>query len=378
MKVTQVKDIVNQMTQEYLGQSDLVNEDLSNIVDVGKTLLSSVDDVENFTRKLIDRIGKVVFVDRPYSGRALSVLKDGWEYGSIVEKIDCGIPEAEDNDTWNLVDGQNYDQDTFHVPPVNSATFFNKKNTFDIAISTAEEQVKSAWTSASELNAFFSMINTMIETSMTIKTDALIGSTINNFMGAVINANKNVDLLGNYNTLAGTSLTPAEALMNTDFLKYASKEISLYVNHMGDVSTIFNLAGRVRHTPKDRLHLILLDEFAKSSDVYLQADTFHNELTKLPLFETVSYWQGSGTTYDITDTSTIDIKATAYDGSTVDVKKSYILGCAFDDEALGVWNTNRRVTKHYNARSEFINSWYKFDAHHFNDYRENMVVFTLG
>ena len=87
MKMTQVYEILNAITSEILGDSIIVAEDLSNIVDVGKAYENMENGLDNFVRALNDQIGRVVFVDRVYRGRVPSVLMDGWEYGSIMEKI---------------------------------------------------------------------------------------------------------------------------------------------------------------------------------------------------------------------------------------------------------------------------------------------------
>ena len=186
MNVEQIYQVVNTVTSEVLGQSGIVQEDLSNIVDVGQTIanLSSAA-FENYTRTLIDHIGRVVFVNRPYAGSAPSVLMDAWEYGSILEKIQAEMPTAQANDSWQLQDGQTYVQDTFRKPNV-SAKFFNNRTTFETQMSFAERQVKSAFDSASQLNAFFSMLDTAIYNGQTVKTDALIMRTINNAIATTI------------------------------------------------------------------------------------------------------------------------------------------------------------------------------------------------
>jgi len=101
MKVTQLKDILGTVTNEVLGKEDVLAEDLSNLVDVGNQIVDS-ENVDNYVKKLIDRIGKVIFVNRLYAGGVPSVLMDSWEFGSIVEKISADMPEADENDSWNL------------------------------------------------------------------------------------------------------------------------------------------------------------------------------------------------------------------------------------------------------------------------------------
>lgn len=390
MQVAQIYDIVNDITSEILGESAVVEEDLSNIVEIGEAIsnLGSAA-FENYTRSLIDRIGKVVFVNRPYSGTAPSVLMDSWEYGSILEKIQAEIPEATANESWELQDGYVYEQDVFTKPNV-SAKFFNSKTTFEIPMSFAERQAKSAFDSVSQVNSFFSMIDTSIYNGQTVKTDGLIMRVINNAIANTINDEfaggsgydagtgvRAVNLLYLYNEAnSGNTLADLEeAMFKPEFIRFAAYTMSLYQARMRKLSTLFNIGGKARFTPADRLHFVMLDDFAKAADVYNQSDTFHEQFTKLPNAETVPYWQGSGTMYDIDSISSINVVVNTESGSTATIDVSGILGVMFDRDALGVCNQDRRVTTHYNARAEFFNNWYKIDAQYFNDYNENVVVF---
>lgn len=312
MKVTQLKEIVNSVTSEVLGKTDVVNEDLTNLVDVGNEIFNT-ENVDNYVKKLIDRIGQVIFVNRLYAGGVPSVLMDSWEYGSVVEKISADMPEADENDSWNLQNGQTYSQDTFYQPKV-SAKFFNSKVTFDVKLSFTTEQVKESFSNVNELNGFISMLETGVKNSMTVKLDGLIMRTINNMTGQILNsANglQKVNLLTEYNAVSGQTLTANKALMDKDFLKFASLTIKKYQARITKMSTLFNAGGKARFTTTDNLHTVLLSDFADSAEVYLLSDTYHNDTVSLPNHETVPYWQGSGKSYAFNDISKIDVKIDA-------------------------------------------------------------------
>lgn len=379
MKVTQLKDIVNNVTSEVLGKENVLAEDLSNLVDVGNEIVDS-ENVDNYVKKLIDRIGKVIFVNRLYAGGVPSVLMDSWEFGSIVEKISADMPDAEENDSWQLQDGQTYSQDTFYQPKV-SAKFFNSKVTFDVKLSFTTEQVKESFASVNELNAFLSMLETGVKNSMTVKLDGLIMRTINNFTGQIINsgqAMQKVNLLADYNTATGQTLKANKALLDKDFLKYASLVIKKYQARITKMSTLFNQGGKARFTNINDLHTVLLSDFADSAEVYLMSDTYHNDTVSLPQHETVPYWQGSGKNYDFNSISSIDVKINAGNKTAKEIKQTGIVGVMFDTNALGVSNLNQRTTTAYNARAEFYTNFYKMDAGYFNDLNENFVVFYIA
>lgn len=378
MKVTQIKDLVNSSLKEVNGSSQLLKEDLSNVVDIGKELLNN-DDVDNFVKKLVDRVGKTVFNDRVYQGSAPSVLMDAWEYGSVVEKIDSDLPKVEENDSWKLEDGKSYDQDIFYQPKV-SAKFFNSKVTFDIPMSFTKMQVESAFSSATELNSFISMLMVKTQNAMTVNLDGLIMKTINNFTANVINAKKGmqvVNLLDLYNKTAQTKVTVDNALTSPDFIKFANLTINTYRDRLTKMSTLFNEAGLNKFTPVDNQHLVILSDLASASKVYLESDTYNQDNVKINNYDTVPYWQGSGTTYGFKDTSKIDI-AIKDGAQTKEIIQTGILGVLFDTSALGVSCQNPRTTTAVNARAEFYTNFNKYDAMYYNDLNENFVVFMIA
>ena len=378
MKVTQIKDLVNSSLKEVNGSSELLKEDLSNVVDIGKELLNN-DDVDNFVKKLVDRVGKTVFNDRLYQGSAPSVLMDAWEFGSVVEKVDADLPNVEENDSWKLEDGKSYDQDIFYQPKV-SAKFFNSKVTFDIPMSFTKMQVESAFSSPSELNSFISMLMVKTQNAMTVNLDGLIMKTINNFTANVVNAKKGmqvVNLLDLYNKTAQTKVTVDNALTSPDFIKFANLMINTYRDRLTKMSTLFNEAGLNKFTPVDNQHLVILSDLASASKVYLESDTYNQDNVKINNYDTVPYWQGSGTTYNFKDTSKIDVAIK--DGSqTKEIIQTGILGVLFDTSALGVSCQNPRTTTAVNARAEFYTNFNKYDAMYYNDLNENFIVFMIA
>lgn len=384
MEVQQIYQLVNNATESILGETAVLSEDLSNIVDIGTSVFNS-NAVDNYVHSLLDHIGRMVFVNRPYSGGAPSVLMDAWEYGSVLEKVRSEMPEATENETWELVDGQSYDPNIFYQPQV-SAKFFNKRVTFEVPRSITEKQVKESFSNREQYNAFVSMLYNDVDKAMTVRTDSLIMRTINNMIGETLydfsssgayggsTSATVVNLLYEYNTKFSASLTPSAALTEPAFLRYASMRMSMYITRMSKISSLFNIGQNARFTPSELLHVVLLDEFASAADVYLQSNTFHNNFTELPNHEIVPFWQGSGLSYNFTDTSSINIKT----ASGHDVSASGIIGVMFDRDALGVSNYNRRVTSQYNGKAEFFNNWFKMDAGYFNDMDENFVVFIMA
>lgn len=391
MEVKQIYDLMNNVTGEVIGKSDLLKEDLSNVVDIG-TEVFNASAVDKYVKSLVNHIGKVIFVNRPYSGNVPSVMMDSWEFGSILEKISADLPTATENESWELTDGTDYSPNVFHQPKV-SAKFFNDMITFEIPMSFTERQVKQSFSSAAQLNGFMSMLYNSVDKAMTVKIDSLIMRTINNMIAETLLADyttgtgksktvadlgsksgiKAVNLLKLYNDRFSQTLTAEKALTTAEFIRFASMQMSLYIDRMSKMSTLFNAGGKDRFTSSDMLHVVMLTDFKAASGSYLQSDTFHENYVALPNAETIPYWQGSGTAYDFNSVSSINIKT----ASGTDIQASGILAVMFDRDALGVTNLDRRVTTQYNAKAEFFNNFYKFEAGYFNDLNENFVVFFV-
>lgn len=396
MTVNQIYTLMNTVTGEILGKSDIVAEDLSNVVDIGKELFSNTD-VDNYVKSLVNHIGKVIFVNRPYAGNVPSMIMDSWEFGSVLEKIQADMPAATENKSWELTDGQSYDPNVFYQPKV-SAKFFNSRVTFEVPMSFTEKQVKDSFSSAAQLNGFVSMIYNAVDKAMTVKIDALIMRTIDNMIGQTLHAEFPAVTNGDYSKVSGIkavnllklfndhrkaqgidlALTAEEAITDPDFIRFASYTMGVTADRMTKMSTLFNIGKKERFTPADALRVVMLSDFQKAAKTYLYSDTRHSELVTLPDAETVPYWQGSGQNYSFAKTSAINVKINTGAEAATAVTASGILAVMYDKDAMGVCNSDRRVTTNYNAKAEFYNNFYKYDASYFNDMNENFVVFFVA
>lgn len=384
MEVKQIYAIMNSITKEMLGDTIVVAEDLSNIVELGNQF-EDVVGLDNYVRKLPDHVGRIVFVDNKYEGRAPQILMDSWEYGSIMEKIATRIPEAVENEDWQLNDGQSYDPNVFHAPDV-YGEFWNKRVIFEIDMSITRKQVKSSFQNVTQLNSFLSMILNAIETSLTVKLDALIMRTINNMIGETMynefpmgtysggSGVKAVNLLYLYNQKYSASLTADDAPTTPEFIRFAVYTMKNYIDRVKVLSNVFNIGGESRFTSASKLHVAMLSELKNGADVFLQSDTFNKEYTALPNADSIPYWQGSGTDYAFSSTSAVKIKT----ASGHDVDMSGVLAVMFDRDALGVSNLDKEVRTHYNEKADFWNYFYNAFAGYFNDTNENFVVFYVA
>lgn len=392
MKIEQVYSLVNQSTKDILGETDIVKQDLSNIVDIGTSIINS-NNVDNYVKSLVDHIGKVIFVTRPYAGSVPNVLMDKWEFGSVLEKISADLPDAVENKSWELTNGVDYSPNVFYKPIV-SAKFYNSKVTFEVDMSFTEKQVKESFSNAEQLNAFVSMLYNAVERSMTVKIDSLVMSTINNAIAQVVNhampdvsdgnysqatsTPQAINLLKVYNDTFTKTLTKTTCLRDTDFLKWCCIMLSTYAKRLSRMSTLFNVGGKPRFTPKEDLNIIMLQDFYANMRVNLASDTYNKEDLLLPTdITTIPYWQGSGNDYSDSKVAKINVAIKTGESTTKDIEMNGIMAIMFDRNALGVCNMDRRVTTNYNPKAEFYNNFYKFDCSYFNDLDENFIVFFI-
>lgn len=394
MKVEQVYSIANDAVAQALGEKAVAVIDAATLVDAGSAVFDA-NAVEPYAKALVNVIGRDVFVNRPYSPVAPSVYMDEWMYGSVMRKTQMDMPSATINESWELVGGASYDPNIFYTPTI-SVKYFNKRSTFEVPISITEDQIKQSFRSAEDLNSFISMIHTAVENAVAVRLQELTLATIGHMIGTTLNDaypdpadstpytgagnTRAVNLLALYkaaNSDAAT-MTAAQAITDPGFLRFAALHITLTADRMRVMSTLFNIDGKERHTPADRLNITMLSNFARGADVYLQSDTFHDELTALPTSEKVPYWQGPGTDYGFDSVSKIHTNIDDRSGGTEEVVASGILAVMWDRYALGITNFDRRTTTNYNSKAEFMNYWHKSTMGYFNDTQENCVVFFVA
>lgn len=386
MQVKQIAPLVNSITQEMTGEIPLLNEDLGNVVDVGTAIFGL--DYDRFTRDLVDHIGRMIFVNRVYDKGMLPLLRDGWEYGSVLQKVHyVKLPEASENETWELNNGQSYDPNIFYGSDV-ASKFFTKRVTFEVDISLVEEQVKSAFDNSGQLAAFIAMIETAVDNSITIKLRGLEKRTINNMIAETLHndipdagytnytGNRVVNLLKLYNTAFTKTLKADAALYDGDFLRFSASVIRKIPRRLSELSTLYNVGGAERFTPPDRLDIIMLNDFKENLGVYLYDANgqFLTDNLRLPNSYSVSYWQGPGQSYDFDDISSI--KVTTASGH--EVTASGIVGIMYDHDAMGISNLKRKTTSNYNPKADFTNYFHKAFAGYWNDLNENLVIFMVA
>ena len=386
--ITQIPSIVNDAVADALGKNATLSDlDSTDIVSMGKAI-AQFDAYEGFFKSLTNRIVRTVYFVRTYEGSDRKILRDEHEYGAFVQKVYYSGVEASDNPTYDYsgTDGAFVQQSPYGVEQVVTVEtlIYGGKGTWTLEIVRPIPQIATAFTSEAAMLAFIDGMYMYVDNQFKLEEERLVALAANTSMANCIVNGKARNLLAEYNTAhAGNTLTVAQALESADFLKYASKEISRTIDNMGKMSTVFNVDGYETFTSKENMVIEMNTEFAKATDMYLQADTFHNELTRLPGYTSIPFWQGSGSAFEFDDTSAIDIIhddfiQDATDESDIgEVKQGGIICFLHDIENVAAYFGRRRTWEMYNPRSEVINHGEKAEKGYAVDSHANAMVFYI-
>lgn len=375
-KVEQIYALVNETAKESIGEKAIAVKDVSTLIALGDSVLASNTDTENFLNTLVDRIARTVFSVRQYESDTEGMVRHPFEFGCIVQKIYVDLPEAKENNSWEI--GKDGYTPVFApvIKPTAKQKLFNGITTWEVDVTIPDYMLRTAFTNETSMATFIDAIFTAMDNMMALALENNANLTRASFIARKIHGAKPcgaINLLHEYNTLTNASLTVESALMNAEFLAWASRSINLWVKRMSKMSVLFNEENYKRHTPKDKLVVNLLQDFTSACDTFLGANTFHDELVKLPMYDSVAYWQGAGTSFEFNDTSAINIKI----DETTTVAKTGIIGVIYDYEAMGVTLNERRSTSERNNHDEYTNYYNKANIGYFNDMSENGIVFYL-
>lgn len=379
----QIYTILNNVAKMQYGTAPVTVVDTSTLIALGDSVLSSDRSKDAFMGQLTDRIGRTIFSIRPYDGADPNVVKHSFDFGLALQKIYVDMPDTEPNTSWEIGEEDFVPQFAPVVKPTVREKLFVSLNTFEISVTIPDDILRTAFLSAEGMATMIDAIFMAVENRLEVAMESMVNLTRAAFIARKITAAKDcgaINLLTQYNAQFGTSLKAANALYDPEFLRYASSQISLWTKRMRKMSSMFNDEivsdgnGYKRHTPAEDLVLTVLDDFAETTASYLQADTFHKELVALPRYNTVPYWQGSGTSYSFTSVSTVNVKLS----DSVSVNQSGVIAVAYDWQALGAMINRKKTTTEYNGRSEYTNYYTKIERGLFNDMSENGIVFYIA
>ena len=390
MKVTDASAIVNALYKEMTGATDIAVVDASNIVDIGKTL-QKVTSVDSIYKSIADKVGKVVVKNKLYTGKFPNLLRDGWEFGSIMETLRVKPYTAVNDPSHNPSNGS-YPLTDYQAGGV-VAKYFTDYDNFEFVYWKPTDQLWSAFNSMDEMVRFLGAIEVAVANSLTVRLQGLAKTAINNMIAQTIHADfpntasenynansyaRSINVLKLYNDSTGSSLTVENCRQSAEFLKFFVKLVMNTYDRLQDMSKIFNIDGEDTFTKAEDIDLVVLSTVANDIKVNMQSDVYHKDLVSLPNYETVPYWQASGTSYDESVIGEIKVTIKTGDETTATIELPGILGVMFDKNAIGINCEKRKTTTFYHPDLDQTKFFDKYFAQYYNDFSENFVVFYVA
>ena len=384
--------VVNDAIQDALGKNASISTlNTTDLVSLGKSL-ANMNLLEGWYAAMANRIVKTVYFVRVYGQRQRSVLRDEHEYGAFVQKVyykapdfvanpEYGLPQAPVSPATEYTYKQSSPYDVEAVVEV-SASVFGGQGTLALEFVRPVDQIRTAFISEAEMIRFIDGLYVAADQRIKLAEEELTDLAVNTAIAYDVDNNKVRNLLTEFNALLpedADPLTAAQAVRDADFLRYACMEIGQTIDYMGEMSTIFNVEGYETFTDRENMVVEVLSYFARSMEVFLQADTFHDNLVSLPRYESVPRWQRlkNSVAQDFASLSAIKIQNAAINSGNA-LTVNGVIAFVHDIEHVAAYFGHRRTWEKYNERDDVyihgdtMRKGYAVDGH------ANGVVFIVA
>lgn len=384
LNAKQIYTIVNEIASQAMGTTAITAVDNSSLIALGNTVLGSNETKNNFINTLTDRIGRTIVSYRAYHSHFPDFERDSIEWGNILQKLKIAMPEAEEDQSYNLVDGSSVDQYKINKAKVEQL-LFTTETPWQTHITVHLEQLEKAFLNANAMGTFISGMFGEVQNRIELAMENLSMNCVNNYiaeleLASTTSPSRKIRLLTEYKDMTGVdhTTTPLNALDDEDFLKYFVRRVNSISTTMEYMTKgMFNSApdgsqvenNYTRHTPKSEQNLMLFIDLVNALKTNVNSKSFNMEQVAIDIpFKTVPFWQSMDTPTDI------EVKTASGSSSTVGL----VMGFLFDREALGTFKKKyKSLTSPVNAAGQYYNVFYHMITMYFNDLTENAVFFTL-
>lgn len=369
MTTEQIYTLVNEVNAEAFGANPLAIVDTSSLISLGNTVLSSNQNTEAFLNVLAQRIGRTILRFRDYRNKLGDMVLNDFEYGAILQKIKVMMPEAEEDESFDLVDGQSVDQYKVSKPQVDQKLFVTR-TPYQFHITIQRATLKEAFLDEASMGSFIGVVFGEVRNAIEVSLENLGRVTLATAIAECDGTTRIRHLLTEYNTLAGTTLTADMALLNEAFLRFAIREINTVFDAMQDMSVLYNDGSMETFTPREDMRFKVLSKFQRSLETSVEYAAFHDQFTKPDIeYTTINYWQSAQDPMDII------IKRPSDDAETA---MTDIVAFLHDRDALGVYKIDEDIlTTPVNAAGRYYNTYYHEQQLRFVDLSENFIAFAL-
>lgn len=369
MTTEQIYTLVNEVNAQAFGEHALTVVDTSSLISLGNTVLSSSTNTEAFLNTLAQRIGRTILRFRDYRNKLGDMVINDFEYGAILQKIKVQMPEAEEDEMYDLVDGTSVDMYKVAKPDVVQKLFVTR-TPYQFHITVQRATLKEAFLNDNAMGAFISVIFGEVRNAIELSLENLGRITLATAIAETHGTAREINLVTNYNTATGESLTAANALFDKDFLAYAAGQLNHYQDLMQDMSALYNDGTVKTFTPAGDLKVRINSRFERALETVVQYAAFNESLVDVNNKTVINFWQAEQNPRDVI------IKRPSDD---TQVTANNIVAIMHDKDALGVYKIEEDVlTTPVNAAGSYYNTYWHEKQLRFIDKSENIVIFTLN
>ena len=372
MTTEQIYTLVNAVNAEAFGSSALSIVDTSSLISVGNTVLSSSTNTEAFLNTLAQRIGRTILRFRDYRNKLGDMVLNDFEYGAILQKIKVIMPTAEEDQMYDLVDGQAIDHYVVAKPDVNQKLFVTR-TPYQFHITVQRETLKEAFLSETAMGSFIGIVFGEVRNAIEVSLENLGRITLATAIAETAGTTRFIELVSEYNSLYNPSpaLDAVTCQNDPDFMRYAMYRINSVMDGMQDMSVLYNNGSFETFTPKEDMRLKVISSFMRRLETVVEYAAFHDQFVRPDIdVTTLNYWQSALTPMDV-------IIKRPSDGDNV--SRNNIIALLHDRDAMGVYKIDEEVlTTPVNAAGAYYNTYWHEKQLRFVDLSENFVCFTLN
>lgn len=368
MTTNQIYQLVNAVNEQAFGDTALAVADTRGLVSLGNTVLSSSVNTEAFLNVLVQRIGQTVVRFRSYRSKLSDMVLTDFEYGAILQKLTPQMVEAEEDPMYGLTTGQTVDMYKINKPDVNQKLFVTR-SPYLLTVTIQRETLKEAFLSEAAMGSFISAIYGQVRNKIEVTLENLGRLTIAAGVSEA-RAAQRVELLTEYNPLAGTSLTANNCLLDEGFLRYTIRRIKEVMDDMTDMSVLHNDGTFPTFTPYEDQRIRIISKLERALETAVEYAAFNEDYVKLAGYTKLNFWQSEQTPFAININKPSDGSAFTLDN---------LVCVVHDRDALGVFQEyEETLTSPLNTRGNYWNVHTHRKDSRLVDTSENLVYFVLA
>lgn len=379
METNQIYGLINDVNAQTIGTENLTVLNTEQLVALGDFLFNS-GSVDLWTNTLLSRIASTKVSYRAYQSKLGIYAVSDITMGLIMQKIKVDMPNAVEDVTTQLQDGESIDMYIVSKPTAHQK-LFAKRTPATFFRTTQRKWLREAFTSESAMGSFLAAVQGEVNNKIELTQENLARLTMANFMAIISQTSSRVvDLVTEYNALTDNDVPTGEgALLDEGFCRYALGRMNKVAKYMETMSRLYNDGSVDRHSPIGSQRFVSLIDFRTALETQVQWAAFNERYVATKNGIEVPYWQSAKSPFDIKLRIHEGTEDDTDDDEDVDITLSNVVGMIHDVDAFGTYRKEMDViTTPVNARGAYYNTFWHLNDLYFNDVSENGILFTLN